>query len=440
MKLIKAFLFFLTLALTACGGADNEQTLQEAGPPSETLPTTAELVLKDSIMIDVMGNLSIYDYNARTGLFLAGDIGAGIIMMGARQKFNTLGHLVIDQKGQIIQQFKRFDRGPEGFGSNAMDNFFIGDSTIGVLSKLGLFQYGLDGSFIKKYKEINTLDFIGFSQHKIAAADDKGNLALGLAKGLEEAGRAWDSLFQIVKPMRFYDLNAYETGYEALETGEKAKYGFPDDPVYYPENDYGVRQFPPHVVYNDARKEVYVMYPKIKVLEVYDMETGESKGEIDLAPEHFGDPVKSGSVAGAIGGYEGLAWLNRGGRMASSDYLHIIQLGEYTLLRYSTAIPMDVLNPLINAGYRKDDRWPSVRREHYKFYYQLFKDGKKVVPDFQIPQLEPQKGQMEFNVHSLTRGVIVGGDGLNRLYVYMPNDGDFERDYELIYVYEIRLK
>lgn len=310
---------------------------------------------------------------------------------------------------------------------------------MGVLSKTGLYQYNLDGRFEKKYKNIDAQDLVGYSNHKIAAADNAGHLAIGLAKGLDEATRAWDSLFQIVKPMRFYDLNAYETGYETLETGEKAKYGYPDHPHYYPESKIAVNQLPPHVVYNGSRSEVYAVYPTIKRLEVYDMLTGELKSYMDTEPDYFSEPVETGSVEGAIGGYEGLAWLNRGGRLASSNYLEIDQLGEYTLLRYSQALPPDILNPLLNKGFSKDERWPAIRRQHYKFHYQLFKDGSKVLPDFELPALEPQEGQMEFYNYSETRGKVIGGDGLGRIYVSMPNNGDVERDYELIYVYELKL-
>lgn len=442
MKTVKVFLFVLVLLNSACSSPSREEERgNEVQPEKSAEPTTAELVLRDSIMIDLIGNLNIYEYNPSNRLFLAGDISpGGVIMMGAGPKYGVLGHLVINENGDIIHQFDKIGNGPEEFGGGALDHFFIGDSAIGVFSKTGLYEYSLDGSFIKKYQKINGQDLVGYSNYKIAATDNEGNLAIGLAKGMDEATRAWDSLFQIVKPMRFYDLGKYQTGYESLEEGEKAKYGFPDHPHYYPESNYGVQQLPPQVVYNRGRKEVYAVYPSIQRMEVYDMETGSFKGFIDTSPDYFGETVEAGSIEGAIGGYESLAWLNRGGRMASSNYQEVDQIGEYTLLRYNKALPPDVLNSLLAKGYNKDERWPALRRQHYKFYYQLFKEGKKVLPDFELPQLEPQEGQLEFKRIRETRGTVIGGDGLNRIYVSMPNDGDVERDYELIYVYELVLK
>lgn len=437
----KVFLLCPFLLLFACGGAAKDKVVENEANPEPSKPTTVEFVLKDSIMIDIIGNLSVYEYNSNTELFLAGDIGrSGVIYMGNAPKFNTLGHLVINKKGEILHRFNKSGTGPESFGNGAMDSFFMGDSSVMVYAGRGLFQYGLDGTFQKKYSEINAQNLVGTSTHKLAVTDNNGNLAIGLAKGMDDAKESWDSLFQIVKPMRFYDLNAYNTGYESLETGEKSRYGYPDHPYYHPKTKYSVSQIPPHVVFNKVLGEVYVMYPIMKRLEVYDMKTGNFKRMIDTKPDYFSEPVEEGSLDGGVNGYEGLLWLNRGGRLASSNYQEIDQLGEYTLLRYNKALPLDVLNPLLVKGYNKDERWPSVRRKHYKFYYQLFKDGKKVVPDFEWSQLEPQDGQLEFIRYSETRGTIIGGDGINNIYVFIPNDGDVERDYELIYIYELKLK
>ena len=81
----------------------------------------------------------------------------------------------------------------------------------------------------------------------------------------------------------------------------------------------------------------------------------------------------------------------------------------------------------------------NTKKKHYKFYYQLFKDGKKVVPDFELPLLEPKRGDFEVMNYRMTRGKIIGGKGLDELYIFVPNTGDEERDYELIRVYKLEL-
>lgn len=450
MTKIRPLFFFGILFITSSlffSCQTNNETSEELSASTESSKNhkKVKFIQIDSLMIDVIGGFDIYDYNPNTQLLLAGDIGFGhgdidfSSLNGNVGNRNVLGHLIINSQGEVIHRFKHTDRSPQGHGANGYDHFFMSDSTVGVLSDLGIFEYELNGDFVKKYAELNTLDFISMYRLDIAAVGPGGKLAIGLAKGLEEAGRAWDSLFQIVKPLHFYDLNQFKTGYEQLEAGFMVKYGFPDHPFFAPKSKYNVRQSPPFMSYNWDANEVYALYPEIPILETYDIESGKLKANYDLAPDHFGAPVPTGTVSGGISGYETLTWLNKGGRMANSYYKQMVQLGDYTLLRYNKAIPMEKVNELLVKGYRKSEEWPSIRRRNYRFYYQLFKDGEKLIPDFPLPILEPQEGQKEFMNDHETRGKIVGGDGLGRIYVLVPNDGNSERDYELIRVYKLEL-
>lgn len=440
-KTIYTVLFLLLLLLRCSPGQKAEDIVKQSD--KDLLYSKVAIKQVDSLMVDILGKFVVYDYNSRTGHFLAGDIGFGgynIVAIGGANNFNKLGHLIIDAKGRIISQNKHTDNGPEGHGGTAVDHFFMSDSTYGVLSKLGLFEYTLNGNFVKKYKELNTLDFIGYPIYDIGAVNSERKMVLGLAKGLNEAGRAWDSLYQIVKPLHFYDLDQFKTGYEPLDSAFMGKYGFPVHELFAPHSKYNVNQSPPRVAFNAYTNEAYALYPELPRLEAYDMSTGKLNEYINLEPEHFGKPVETGKADGGVKGFESILWLNRGGRMASSNYHDLIQLGDYTLTRYNKAIPLDEVNKLVaTGGYRNNESWPSIRRQHYGFYYQLLKDGKKVVSDFTWSDLEPKEGEREFNSDRMTHGTIVGGDGLNRIYVLMPNEGDEERDYELIRVYELTL-
>ncbi len=126
--------------------------------------------------------------------------------------------------------------------------------------------------------------------------------------------------------------------------------------------------------------------------------------------------------------------------MVNSRYHDMIQLGEYTLLRYSTAIPEGVVKGLTSGkGFRRDPDWASIRRKYFHYYYQLLKNGKKVVPDFSLPSLDPQAGTWQFKSDTEVNGFIIGGNGLDEIYVFEPNTGKIERDYELIRVYKLEL-
>ncbi|MBO3696984.1 hypothetical protein [Roseivirga sp. E12] len=435
-RLLRIIAVFL---IVACQSSETTKLVEEPTESSTRKFTKVRLEQVDSIMIDVIGNLEVYDYDAETGLFLAGDIARErmIYMGGGGPKFNELGHMVIDRNGEIVEQFNRSDKGPEGFGGKAADNFFLGGKSIGVLNAKGLHQYGLDGTFLKKYKGLNILDAsVGVTFGGFIAGDDAGMLAMALPKWNNEE----DSVNEVPKPLRFYNLKRFETGYEPVTDFTVKKYGYPDHHVFAPDSKFA-NGLSPKVSLNDITDELQVLYTEIPYLDIYDMSTGDLMKRMDLKPDHFRDLVEMGEVKGGTLGYEQLAWINKGGRFANSTYLLLIQLGEYTLTMYSTGLPSEELSRLINSPEKigKNEEWPSTRRKHYKFYYQLFKDGEKVVPDFQLPVFDPQEGQAEFTQYNKTRGVLIGGDGLDKLYVYVPNDGDEERDYELIRVYKLQL-
>jgi uncharacterized protein YxjI len=425
---------FLTVA---CSSKKDETQIAPVIPQG---PLKASFQQVDSIMIDVIGNLDIYDYQPESNLFLGGDIRfTGIAMIGSgTPKGNVLGHLVINREGEIVHQFKHTDQGPDGHGTAARDNFFLGSNTIGVYGRLGLLQYELDGKFLKKHKSIDLNNLAGINMGRVAFAMDS-ILAIGMSLKTDESDEKWDSLYQIIKPLRFYDLSKFKTGLENEQVGLIEAHGFPNHPVYEFGSELPHNPFPPLMTLNRIQSELYAVYPEVPVLEVYDMKTGVKKNEINLEPEHFKGGTELKKAEGGVKGYAGLLWSNKGGKMANSLYHEIVEIGEYTLLRYSTAIPEQEINQLVAGDGLKDEKWPSIRRQHYKFYYQLFKDGKKVVPDFGWPALTPQVGDVTLYRTDIVNGKIIGGAGLDEIFVFIPNQGEEERDYELIKVFKLNL-
>ncbi|GEM_PF-2590189 len=442
-KLSLSFFFILAfMTLFSCQSGGTSETTQVEVPPEVIEYKSARLVQVDSIMIDVIGNFNVYDYQPESQLFLAGDIGTYMIVMGSTAKSNELGHLVINRQGEIIHQFNRTDKGPEGHGPGAMDNFFMGPSAVGVFAAKGLYQYQLDGTFMHQHKEINTLDHVGISNQRAGFTADGQHVAIGIPKGMEASKKAWDSLFQITKPVWIYNLDKEQNklNTEVTPGSLVARHGYPDHPIYAPGSKFPHSAFPPRMALNYGQNKLLAVYPEIPEMTVYDMVTGRAEETIALEPEHFEFETETGKASGGIKGYEGLLWSNRGGRMANSNYQELIQLGEYTLLRYNTALPGNAVNELIKTGGPgKSQEWPRLRRKHYRFYYQLFKGSEKVLSDFELPILEPREGHREFMNHSQTRGKIIGGNGLDEIFVFIPNDGDEERDYELIRVFKLEL-
>jgi hypothetical protein len=439
----KASVSLFLFGLFACQKGAQETTNQATQERADEY-TGARLVQVDSIMIDVIGNFKVYDYQPESGLFLGGDIGSFMIVMGnTGARPNQIGHVVFNRQGEIVHQFNNANSGPEGHSPGALDHAFLGSDRVGVLSQKALYTYGLDGSFDKKYEQLNSLDRLGVSdQHALFSVDGR-TVVMGLAKGMEEARAAWDSLYQIATPLWFYDLNRLGDGLSREPAGEGllASYGYPDHPVYAPESKISVSPFPPYMALDYASKKLLTVYPNIPVMSVYDAQSGQLLEEIDLDPAHFEVEAPMGKASGGVAGHEGLLWSNKGGKLANARYRQVVQLGGYTLLRYSNALPGSVVNELVNSPgmLGKKEEWPRLRKKHYRFYYQLFKEGEKVLPDFELPQLEPKKGHPELLNGSQTRGTIVGGNGLDELFVFIPNNGEEERDYELIRVYKLEL-
>lgn len=427
--------------LQACHSKGKQEAEQETPTPKIEF-SGARLVQVDSIMVDVMGAFKVYDYQPESQLFLGGDIGGFMIVIGSSAPRNEIGHVVFNKQGQILHQFNKANNGPEGHSPGAYDHAFLGPDAIGVMSKKALYRYGIDGTYQGKYPGINTLDLAGISNQRMLFSPDGKGLALGLPRGMEEAKKAWDSIYQILKPLWFYNLEEVSTDpNEGGNKGLQASYGYPDHPVYAPESKISTSTFPPLMAQNHRNNELYAVYPNIPAAQVYDISSGEWKGEIDLSPASFEVETPEGKSGGGTAGYEGLLWTNKGGSMANARYHQVTQLGDYTLYRYSRALPSSVINELVSSKsvLGRNKEWPRIRKKHYKFYYQLFKDGKKVLPDFELPILEPKQGDMEVVNYQSTRGEIIGGNGLDELYVYIPNTGQVERDYELIRVYKLEL-
>lgn len=433
----KAILSLMILALfvllASCQG--------EGGKSDVNVATEVSLVQVDSIMIDLRGDLKIYDYNEATGLFLGGDIGSlGMAMMppGGPVSFNQIGHVVIQKDGKVLHQFKHFDDGPEGHGNGALNSFFIGNDKIGVMGNKGLFVYALDGTFLTKYKDFNTTMFLGMPEHKVAVTNAEGMMAIGFPRRNDDTYDRFDSVYQIVEPFHFYGLNDPKLDEGGMDAGLVASYPFPEAEVYTPGFNMLKATTAPHVSMSAKRNEVSVLYQEQPVLEQYDMTSGKLLRKVDLSPDHFRAPQQMKVEPGEPAWYD---WVNNGGWYDNAYYRDLVELGDYSLLRYVPALPKREVDALLaSGGTYNNPVWPSIKRKYFNSYYQLIKYGEKVVPDFNIPVFEPQEGQLFFRSRTKVHGQIIGGSGLDRIYVYASNDEDIERDYELIRVYKLVIK
>jgi len=330
------------------------------------------------------------------------------------------------------------DDSPEGHGRGALSSFFIGKDKIGVIGLNGMFVYALDGTFLQKYKEFAAANFIGDPGHRVAAANQDGMMAVGFTKREDYTfdKDKIDSFYQLMKPFHFYKLDEKPVNKEEVKAGLIASFPYPTAEVYAPGFNMLKNQTAPQIGWNLERDQISVLYPEVPLLEHYDMKTGAFVKAVDLAPDHFKNPEEMPMSADDP---EWFDWYNNGGWFANSYYRDLVEIGDYSLLRYTPAVPDSEVEMLMKTGGTYNNpEWVRIQKEHFNSYYQLFRDDEKIAPDFQIPAFEILEGQNGFGSRfGAIRGQIIGGPSLNRIFVFAPNDEDIERDYELIRVYRL---
>ncbi|KYG77082.1 hypothetical protein EV198_1254 [Roseivirga ehrenbergii] len=426
---------FLLRAVFALTVLSNVSSCSNEGS-KESSQATGEVTLipKDSIKIDVLSPIKIYDYDPENNLFLLGDVADGFSEMlpdGAMPKGNEVGFIIIDGSGEVLGQFNNTGDGPVNHGVGAKNNLFLDDNRIGVFTKIGFFVYDFDGNLLGRSKALNTqrthLD-IPFD----ISAFQNGNLALGYTTMSMKAFQNQDNPFPYMKSFRIFDLNGLLGSDDGINDHTIQNYGFPEGIA-----DETIGGTSPRMAFNKRIGVLSVLFSKFQKLHQYSIADGSLLNVIDLKPAYFSSGNESVVDSGSPG-Y--LDWRQGGGSLINSTYHDMVQLGDYTLIRYSSVISNTQAGQLVESGgISESEYWETVRKSTYKFYYLLIKDGSVVKQDFELVALSPQPGGEYFRSATDLRGQLIGGSDLNSLYVLYNNDYAQERDYKLIVRYELKL-
>lgn len=435
-KLFCSLLVLLFGLITSCN-SQKETDSDQIG--STNYPyQKAELVKVDSIMIDVVGNIRIYDYNPTADLFLAGDVpNAQEASFSQGLGLDNLGILVVNTAGEIIHQFKRTDDGPSGHGNSAADIFFVGDTAIGVWSQKGLYTYSLDGELLFNRAELHSRQLLNDVSYSVATLGEKDNLSLANPKRTDRILANRDSTFLLTRALTIYNFNKLLQGVRVDESQEFVL-NYPDHSIYQPGSKQLLKHLPPRISVNREESKLNVLFHEYAMLYTVALDESHSIDSVALQPYYFGDYVQM--PVSEDDGQKYYDWLNFGGYMANSYYHDLVQIGPYTLLRYNPALSPGLVEDLVSTGGPySSDRWPTIRRNDYQMLYQLFQGPNKLVQDFQLPALEPTSGQVAFQREREIRGQLIGGKTLDQIYLFVPNEGENEREYELIEVYQFIL-
>lgn len=117
------------------------------------------------------------------------------------------------------------------------------------------------------------------------------------------------------------------------------------------------------------------------------------------------------------------------------------QIGDYTLIRYSNALEPTEVDRLVNAvdDPQQASLWTKIKQKHFKYYYILIQNNEVIRYDFQLEELSPKPGEVNFQTYDKLNGEIIGGDDLNSIYVLYNNDLTQESEQKKIVRYQLVL-
>lgn len=392
------------------------------------------LMALDSIRLDILEPLSAYDYLAEEGIFLLGDVADAMSVMlppGASLEGNKVGFVTLNSKGQILGKFNNTGEGPVNHGIGSSSNLLLEKDRIGVMSRRGFYIYDFTGNLIDQVPTIHSRSLIVGPYIRMGAFAN-GKLALGYTTLTREAYENQDNPYPYMTSFKIFDLEKAMAS-DDDQASIISSYGYPegsaDETIVF--NDI------PLITLNRKAGILNVLFAKFKQLKQYRLTDGELLNSINLNPANFHSGNEPSMPTNSKEYY---SWLRNGGELLNSKFYEMIQLGEYTLIRYNSALQSSQIEQLVSTGGPTESPvWEGIRDTAYKFYYLLVKDGEVVKQDFELKNLTPQIGEEFFESTDQLRGQIIGGDDLNSIYVLYNNDYAEERAYKLIVRYALEL-
>lgn len=114
------------------------------------------IAIKDSIQVDYLGSLNVYDFDPKSGLYL-----------GIDQNFNHV--ILFNEKGNSIHQYDLKNDGPNAITKAIAFSFLEGKHTI-MDYQNGLIQYDVNGDIIQKIKiptDYFLFNYLNFSAYTL---------------------------------------------------------------------------------------------------------------------------------------------------------------------------------------------------------------------------------------------------------------------------------
>jgi len=353
---------------------------KESDEDQENITSRSQFVLKDSILVDYLGNIQLTDYHSATESYLGLDISSNAII-----QFN--------REGEILYNPIKSGEGPEFVTGRIFSLGFSENRSILAQTRSALYELNFQGDILKKIKfpKESLYSNIRYTNSVI------GNKVLLLHDNNTDLRPDKRQYFDEVRHITVVDL----------ETGEVTfKIPFQEGSMYKNE-DFYYRTTTPAFSLNMVDSTINIIYPHEKKLYQYALDKDFSlKNIFNTNPENFKEPEKA-SYGEELNIMRSLAY--------DSYYLNIFNNKEYIILEYMTGLPETVSPPKAVVDLN------NLMIENNNRYYEIFKNGKKIGSDIEQP-----KGMMDLRYFHE-----------NNQVVFQLDKREAEKDYEVFYLYGI---
>lgn len=374
MKLLHySFGFILLIIICSCGSQEESQN-------TSVLPNSLEFILKDSIVLDYLGNLHITDYDKESKSYLSLDLSNNSIV-----QFNYAGEILYDpiQSGE----------GPDVVNGTIYSLGYSGNKSLFAQTRTTLYELNFDGKILRKIKL--PTETIYTNMRLVNYLFD--NKVFLLHYNNTELSPREKAYFQEAKHITIVDLETDEVTVEIPYENESM----------YQNDEYLYMDSGATFSLNKSDSLLNVIFPFEHKIFQYDLSRNyEFIGVINTHPENFKEPEKV-LFNNEMDVMKALAY--------NSNYLNIFNNEEFIILEYTTGIPLIISPP------KSLPELNELFRLHNNRYYQIFKDGEKIGND-----IEKAKGMMDLKyLHQ------------NNQVVFQLDKNNAERDYEVFYLFEV---
>jgi len=378
-------------AITLFSCSEKEAALTTTDPLQEL-----QFEVVDSIMVDVLDELIILDYQEELDQYMMREKKGGNI-------------LLVNGKGEIIEKAELAGEGPNQV-SMIWEGRFLGTDQLifkELSANMDYHVFGRDFQKIEKIKGsavgLNSI-FISFYRQTFTPWTEGGkNFILGEEVNSYNPGeidpeKIGGDFYNQVKTGFFYDSSQDSITYLSL---------YPEDWVPRKTNRWIGQSFP-YMSFDTKRKRAAVLPPIGDQLFLYDFEGGSLVHEKAIALSH---PDRNQEIPDVLRDYQ-----------LYPSFSDVKTFGEYQLVIFYTAIPEDVLNEFRAKGesYQQDPAYRKAMSKYRVPRYIIVKDDQQVG----ILNELPVEGTVNLG---LSDGSLI----------VKAADGEVERDYNLFY--KIRL-